>query len=176
MGDYIASYTLDNKAAVAILLELAKNLTQPKATVYLVASAKEEVGAIGAMYFTQRLAIDRLIALEICPLSSEYPIHAGDSPVLVTRDSYGLYDDRLTQDLKQAAESVDVEVQLTTLERFGSDASIAMKFGHIAQGACLGFPAHNSHGYEITHLGAIVGCMEVLQAYCGGVGELGIRN
>jgi len=166
MGDYIASYTLDNKAAVAILLELAKNLTQPKTTVYLVASAKEEVGAIGAMYFTQRLAIDRLIALEICPLSSEYPIHAGDSPVLVTRDSYGLYDDRLTQDLKQAAESAEVDVQLTTLERFGSDASIAMKFGHIAQGACLGFPAHNSHGYEITHLGAIVGCMEVLQAYC----------
>ncbi len=166
MGDYIASYTLDNKAAVAILLELAKNLTQPKTTVYLVASAKEEVGAIGAMYFTQRLAIDRLIALEICPLSSEYPIHAGDSPVLVTRDSYGLYDDRLTQDLKHAAESAEVDVQLTTLERFGSDASIAMKFGHIAQGACLGFPAHNSHGYEITHLGAIVGCMEVLQAYC----------
>ena len=25
-------------------------------------------------------------------------------------------------------------------------------------------------------LKAIVGCMEVLQAYCGGVGELGIRN
>jgi putative aminopeptidase FrvX len=167
MGDYIASYTLDNKAALAILLELAKTLTQPKFTVYLVASAKEEVGAIGAMYFTQRLAIDRLIALEICPLSSEYPIHAGDAPVLVARDAYGLYDDRLTQDLKQAADSIDVDVQLTTLERFGSDASIAMKFGHIAQGACLGFPAHNSHGYEITHLGAIVGCIEILQAYCG---------
>lgn len=166
MGDYIASYTLDNKAALAILLELAKTLTQPKFTVYLVASAKEEVGAIGAMYFTQRLAIDRLIALEICPLSNEYPTQAGCDPVLVTRDAYGLYDDRLTQDLKRAAEDAYLNVQLTTLERFGSDASIAMKFGHIAQGACLGFPTHNTHGYEITHLGAIVGCIELLQTYC----------
>ncbi|MGA1409438.1 MAG: M42 family metallopeptidase [Prochlorotrichaceae cyanobacterium] len=166
MGDYISSYTLDNKASLAILLELAKTLTQPQPTVYLVASAKEEVGAVGAMYFTQRLEIDRLIALEICPLSSEYPLQAGSEPVLLTRDAYGLYDDRLTQDLRTAAIEAGVPVQLTTLERFGSDASIAMKFGHIAQGACLSFPTHNTHGYEITHLGAIVGCIEILQAYC----------
>jgi putative aminopeptidase FrvX len=166
MGDYISSYTLDNKASLAILLELAKTLTQPQHTVYLVASAKEEVGAVGAMYFTQRLEIDRLIALEICPLSSEYPLQAGSEPVLLTRDAYGLYDDRLTQDLRTAAIEAGVPVQLTTLERFGSDASIAMKFGHIAQGACLSFPTHNTHGYEITHLGAIVGCIEILQAYC----------
>jgi putative aminopeptidase FrvX len=77
MGDYIASYTLDNKASVAILLALAERLKQPPVTVYLVASAKEEVGAIGALYFTQRQRLEALIALEICPLSREYPFRQG---------------------------------------------------------------------------------------------------
>ncbi|MEM7594958.1 MAG: M42 family peptidase, partial [Cyanobacteria bacterium P01_A01_bin.83] len=45
--DYIASYTLDNKASVAILLNLAAKINNPPVDVYLVASAKEEVGAIG---------------------------------------------------------------------------------------------------------------------------------
>lgn len=47
LGDHIASYTLDNKASLAILLDLAARLTDPPVTVYLVASAKEEVGALG---------------------------------------------------------------------------------------------------------------------------------
>jgi putative aminopeptidase FrvX len=73
LKNYIASYTLDNKASVAILLELAKKVKQPAVDVYLVASAKEEVGAIGALYFTQNQRLDALIALEICPLAPEYP-------------------------------------------------------------------------------------------------------
>ena len=75
LKDWIASYTLDNKASVAILLALAECLKEPAVNVYLVASAKEEVGAIGALYFTQRQPLDALIALEICPLAPEYPIH-----------------------------------------------------------------------------------------------------
>ncbi len=92
LGDYIASYTLDNKASLAILLTLAERLKNPPVTVYLVASAKEEVGAVGALYFTQRHRLEALVALEICPLSSEYPIQPGKAPVLLSQDAYGLYD------------------------------------------------------------------------------------
>jgi putative aminopeptidase FrvX len=85
LKDYIASYTLDNKASVAILLALAEQLKTPVVDTYLVASAKEEVGAIGALYFTQNQRLDTLIALEICPLSSEYPIADGATPVLLSK-------------------------------------------------------------------------------------------
>ena len=54
LGDYIASYALDNKASLAVLLMLAPALRDPAGDVYLVASAQEEVGAIGAMFFTPR--------------------------------------------------------------------------------------------------------------------------
>ena len=166
LGDYIASYTLDNKAAIAILLALAERLPAPPVTVYLVFSAKEEVGAVGALYFTQRQRLDALIALEICPLAREYPIEDGPVPVLLAQDGYGLYDEGLNQQLSQAAARGAVPLQIAAISGFGSDGSIAMKFGHVARAACLSFPTQNTHGYEIAHLGAIAHCIDILEQYC----------
>lgn len=163
--DFIASYTLDNKASLAILLQLAAQVKQPAMDVYLVASAKEEVGAIGAMYFTQRQRVEALIALEICPLSSEYPIADGEAPVLLSQDSYGIYDEGLNQEIADAAEHCQIPLQRATISGFGSDASITMKFGQVARAACLSFPTQNTHGYEIAHMGAIANCVEILKMY-----------
>ncbi|NEQ44885.1 MAG: M42 family metallopeptidase [Leptolyngbya sp. SIOISBB] len=166
LGDYIASYTLDNKASVAILLALAETLSAPSKTIYLVFSAKEEVGAVGALYFSNRQPLDALIALEICPLSDEYPIEPGDAPVLLMQDKYGLYDEALNQQLRQAAQVSQCPLQQAVISGFGSDASIAMTFGHVPKAACLSFPTHNTHGYEIAHLGAIAHCINILAQYC----------
>ena len=166
LGDYIASYTLDNKASVAILLALAEWLDNPAKTVYLVFSAKEEVGAIGALYFSHRQKLDALIALEICPLSDEYPIEPGDAPVLLSQDKYGLYDEDLNQQLVQAAKTRQAPIQRAIISGFGSDGSIAMTFGHVPKAACLSFPTQNTHGYEMAHLGAIANCIDILEQYC----------
>ncbi|MBW4560230.1 MAG: M42 family peptidase [Mojavia pulchra JT2-VF2] len=166
LKDHIASYTLDNKASLAILLALAQQVKQPAVNVYLVASAKEEVGAIGALFFTQNQVLDALIALEICPLSNEYPIEDGKSPVILSQDAYGIYDETLNGQLRHCAKQIDMPVQLATLSQFGSDASIAMKFGHVGRAACLAFPTQNTHGYEIAHLGAIANCINLLKAFC----------
>ncbi|MBT9311000.1 M42 family metallopeptidase [Leptothoe kymatousa] len=165
LGSHIASYTLDNKASVAILLGLAEQIKHPPVDVYLVASAKEEVGAVGALFFSQRQKLSRLIALEICPLSKEYPIADGPRPVLFSQDSYGLYDEGLNQEILAAGSAVGVSLQQAVVSQFGSDASIAMKFGHVPRGACLSFPTQNTHGYEIADLGAIANCLKVLTQY-----------
>ncbi len=164
MGEHIASYTLDNKASLAILIALAEQVKDPPVDVYLVASAKEEVGAIGALYFTQRQRLDQVIALEICPLSEEYPLVDGPLPALFSQDSYGLYDEGLNREILAAAQQLNIPLQVAAISGFGSDASIAMKFGHVARGACLAFPTQNTHGYEIAHLSAIRNCCEVLKA------------
>jgi putative aminopeptidase FrvX len=160
--DFIGSYTLDNKASLAILLELAKQIENPEIDVYLVASAKEEVGAIGALYFTQNHTLDALIALEICPISSEYPLEMGEKPVLLSQDGYGIYDEGLNGEIIEAANRANCEIQLGVISGFGSDASIAMKFGHVCRAACLSFPTENTHGFEIAHLGAISNCTKIL--------------
>ncbi len=166
MGDRIASYTLDNKASVAILLALAESIDRPFANVYLVASAKEEVGAIGALYFTNRTHLDALIALEIAPIAPEFPIADSVDPVLLSQDKYSIYDEGLNAEIHRAANAAGVPIQWAAIAGFGSDASLAIQLGHTARGACLGFPTQNTHGYEIAHLGAIANCIRILQAYC----------
>lgn len=166
MGDYIASYTLDNKASLAIILTLAEQLNKPAVDVYLVASAKEEVGAIGALHFTRQHQIDSLIALEICPISSEYAIETDEIPVILSQDGYGLYDEGLNQKIADSARAMGIELQFAVLSQFGSDGSLAMKSGHVPTAACLGFPTENTHGYEIAHLAAIENCTRILESFC----------
>jgi putative aminopeptidase FrvX len=166
LGEYLASYTLDNKASVAILLWLAERLRQPVCEVLLAFTAREEVGAFGAMYLTNECKVDELIALEICPKSDEYPLPNDRAPVLVSQDGHGLYDENLNRALAESARSIGLNVQHALLNGFGSDASIVMKNGHVPKAACLGFPTDNTHGYEIAHPDAILGCLYILEAYC----------
>jgi putative aminopeptidase FrvX len=166
LGDFIASYTLDNKASLAILLSLSERLKTPSVDVYLVMTSKEEVGAIGGMYFTQMHKLEAMIALEICPKSSEYPIDSDFKPVLVSQDAQGLYDEELNIRIHAAAIKIGVPLQFAVLSHFGSDASFAMKNGHVPRAACLAFPADNTHGYEIVHLEVLERCLAVLDEFC----------
>jgi len=47
--------------------------------------------------------LEALIALEICPKSSEYPIDSDTKPVLVSQDAQGLYDEELNAKIHAAA-------------------------------------------------------------------------
>ena len=166
LKNHIASYTLDNKASLAIMLELARRLKSPGPDVYLVASAKEEVGAIGAMYFSRRQEVDALIALEVAPIAPEYTIKDGVAPVLLAEDSFGLYDARLNEQIRRVGASREIALQMAVVSLFGSDGSVTMRAGNVPKAACLGFATQNTHGYEIAHLGAIENCVRVLEALC----------
>jgi putative aminopeptidase FrvX len=98
--------------------------------------------------------------------SIEYPIEDGEAPVLLSQDGYGIYDENLNEELRKVARQAKIPLQLAAISGFGSDASIAMKYGHVARAACLGFPTQNTHGYEIAHLGAIANCVTLLKNYC----------
>jgi putative aminopeptidase FrvX len=167
LKDHIASYTLDNKASLAVLLEVAKRVKKPLPEVWLVATSKEEVGAIGGLYFTQRQEIDALIALEVCPLAPEYSVQDGVAPVLLAEDSHGLYDEALNRAVLRIATEHSIPLQVAAISGFGSDGSLSLKQGHVPRAACLGFPTQNTHGYEIAHLGAIQNCVAILEAVCG---------
>nr|WP_245405860.1 hypothetical protein [Sphingobium sp. Sx8-8] len=178
LNDHIAGYTLDNKASLAILIELAARIHSPIPDVFLVATAKEEVGGIGVLHFVRHHSVDALVALEIAPIAPEYPILTGADPVLVVEDSYGIYDDPLNRELRKSAAAVGVSLQLAVLNGFGSDGSIAMKSGGVARAACLGFPTENTHGFEIAHLGALRNMTNILVALCdgNGISKLAVEN
>lgn len=166
LRNHIGSYALDNRASLAILLELAARVRSPVPDVYLVATAKEEIGAVGALHFTHRCRLDALVALEICPIAPEYHVEDGPNPVLLEEDSFGSYDAGLNSLIVKAAAERGIVLQHSVVNGFGSDGSISMKQGHVARAACLGFPTLNTHGFEITNLEALTHCLGVLEALC----------
>ena len=168
MGDQIAGYALDNRASLAILLELARRFKEcaPVPTVHLVATSQEEIGASGARYFCQQHSIDGLIALEVAPIAQEYSIEYTDDPVLVVQDGAYIYHGGLTGLLRDAGYRRGIKCQFASLQNFCSDASVSMQAGVVPRAACLAFPTKNTHGFEIAKFSAIGQCADVLEEFC----------
>lgn len=68
LGDKLAGKSLDDRASVAILLDVLKNLSQKQLSVdvYALASTKEEVGGTGAMTATYSIEPTLAIAIDVC--------------------------------------------------------------------------------------------------------------
>jgi putative aminopeptidase FrvX len=167
-GEYVASYAIDDKGAVAGLLELAGRLVSPPHPVELVFTAREEIGCHGAKWYASRTAAEAAVAFEVTPVAEEYLIDAGPDPVLVVADSHGPLEDTLTAELEDAGRAAGISMRHAVLSGFGSDASSALSFGMIARTACLAFATENTHGFEIAHLDGITGCVDVLERWLSG--------
>jgi putative aminopeptidase FrvX len=167
-GEYVASYAIDDKGAVAGMLELAARLTSPSGPVELVFSAREEIGCHGARWYAGRTAAESAVAFEVTPVAAEYRIDPGPEPVLITADSHGPLSDSLTAELEDAAAAAGVDIRHAVVSNFGSDATAALSSGLIARTACLAFATENTHGFEIAHLGGIAACVDVLDRWLRG--------
>ena len=166
-GEYVASYAIDDKASVAGLLELAARVKAPRHPVELVFTAREEIGCHGARWYATRSDAEAAVAFEVTPVAKEYRTDPGPDPVLVTADSHGPLEDTLSGELEDAAAAAGVTLRYAALSSFGSDATAALSSGLIARTACLAFATENTHGFEIAHLDAIAGCVEVLDRWLG---------
>lgn len=166
-GEWVASYAIDDKGAVAGLLALAARLGTPRHATELVFTAREEIGCHGARWYAGRTGAEALVALEVTPVAAEYAVEAGPDPVLVVADANGPLDDGLNGELEDAAAAAGIAVRHASLAGFGSDASSVLSSGLVSRAACLAFATENTHGFEIAHLDGIEACVAVLAAWLG---------
>jgi putative aminopeptidase FrvX len=166
-GEYAACHAMDDKVAVAVLLELAERLRQPARPVELVFSAREEVGCQGAQFYARSAASPALVAIEVVPIAKEYRLDPGPEPVLIRADGKGPLDDGLSLELADAAEALGIEVRHAVVTRYASDASVIRDSGRIPRTACLAIGTENTHGFEIVHLDAVESCVRMLERWLG---------
>ncbi len=157
-GDTVCGYALDDKAGVAVLLELARawQTLPPRRPVCLGFTSNEEPGCAGGLYLCRRLGIDEFLAIEIAPVAEEYDVAFDNRPVVLYKDGVHPYDSAFSWQVEDAVASLGGEPQRQVVRAFGSEPSTATKAGATARAACLGFPTKNTHGYEMTRLGALV--------------------
>ncbi|MUV39133.1 putative aminopeptidase YhfE [Lentibacillus sp. JNUCC-1] len=149
---FIKSRHLDDKASVAILMQLAKHLktenkTLPYTTHFLI-SNNEEIGYGGNSNITpetvEYLAVD-MGAMGDGQSTDEYTVS------ICVKDASGPYHLGLRNHLVNLAKSNGIGYQLDIYPYYGSDASAAIKAGHDIVHGLIGPGIDSSHAFERTH-------------------------
>jgi endoglucanase len=172
-GPHVVGKALDDRALLAVMTELVRRVpaVEMRCQLTLAATIQEEIGLIGAAAISARHDYEAAVVLEIglagdVPLVQEdmMPLHLGEGPILVHKDSLVHYDYRVTQALEKAAATAGVTIQHGVFGSFGSDGSAFMKAD--IPSAMLAFPARYTHTpFETAHLGDIEGMVKWLEEF-----------
>ena len=162
---FIKSRHLDDKASVAILMGMLKEMSEekfiPKKNLKLLISNYEEVG-FGASWLpeeiTEMLAVD-MGAIGDDLNGSEYTVS------ICAKDSRGPYDYEMTSRLIDLAKEQNIDYVVDIFPHYGSDVSAALAGGNNIRGALIGPGVHASHGMERTHISAMENTLKLLRAY-----------
>lgn len=163
---YIKSRHLDDKASVAILLQLMKRLHDEKIklpyTTHFLISNNEEIGYGGNSNIPEEtveyIAVD-MGALGDGQASDEYTVS------ICAKDSSGPYHYGLRKHLVELAKENNIEYKVDIYPYYGSDASAAIRAGADVKHGLIGPGIDASHAYERTHESSIAHTEALLFAY-----------
>lgn len=163
---FIKSRHLDDKASVAILLQLIKqikeeNLPLPYTTHFLI-SNNEEIGYGGNSNITpetvEYLAVD-MGAIGDGQSTDEYTVS------ICVKDASGPYHYGLRKRLVEIAKENGIQYKLDIYPYYGSDASAAIRSGHDIIHGLIGPGIDASHAFERTHKSSIENTSKLLYHY-----------
>ncbi len=162
---FIKSRHLDDKASVAVLLGMLKDMSEgnlkPKKNLKLVISNYEEVG-FGASWIPKE--ITEFIAIDMGAIGDD--LNGTEYAVSIcAKDSSGPYDYDMTNQLISLAKENQIDYVIDIFPHYGSDVSAALKGGNDIRGALIGQGIHASHGMERTHKSALNNTLRLLKAY-----------
>ncbi len=164
VSGFVKSRFLDDKAGVAVLYYILKELKNTKVScnVQLIVSTYEEVGHGGSNIPN----VDELIAIDMGCVGNE--LDGNEFKVSIcAKDSSGPYDYKMTSKLIDIAKEHNIDYAIDVYPMYGSDASAALRAGNDIRAALIGPGVDSSHGMERTSLSAIKNtatiCLEYLK-------------
>lgn len=163
---FIKSRHLDDKASVAILLELIKQLKTEKIqlpyTTHFLISNNEEIGYGGNSNIPaetiEYLAVD-MGAIGDGQATDEFTVS------ICAKDASGPYHYGLRKRLVQLATDNCIPYKLDIYPYYGSDASAAIRSGHDIIHGLIGPGIDSSHAFERTHRDSIENTAKLLYHY-----------
>ncbi|GAA0589170.1 M42 family metallopeptidase [Virgibacillus siamensis] len=163
---FIKSRHLDDKASVAVLLQLIKRLKEENVmlpyTTHFLISNNEEIGYGGNSNITpetvEYMAVD-MGAMGDGQSTDEYTVS------ICVKDASGPYHYGLRKHLVNLSETNDIKYKLDIYPYYGSDASAAMGAGHDIIHGLIGPGIDSSHAYERTHEKSLHHTEELLYHY-----------
>lgn len=163
---FVVSRHLDDKAAVAALLEMLTVLGERgerlEVPLHVLITVSEEVG-IGASHGLHG-DVSELVSLDTAVVAPGQTSRE-DAITIVMQDSSGPYDYHLTRRLLSLCERHDIPHERDVFDHYRSDAAAALEAGAATRAALVGVGVDATHGHERTHVDGIVALCRLLLAY-----------
>jgi len=164
---FIKSRHLDDKASVAVLIGMLKDMSEakliPEKSLKILISNYEEVG-FGASWLPQE--INEILAVDMGVVGDD--LNGNEYSVSIcAKDSSGPYDYEMTNRLIALAKDHHLDYVVDVFPHYASDISAALMGGNDIRGALIGQGIHASHGMERTHKSALENTLKLLKAYVG---------
>ena len=166
---YIKSHFVDDKALVAVLMELLHDIKDGKVKLsrklYIYISFYEEIGHGGSFIPAD---VKDFIAVDIACIGPEQTSDERKVSVFC-KDSRFPYNMELTRELEESAKKAGADcVPDIFTPHYGTDADPALTAGFDIRHAAIGPGTRASHGYERTHIDGIKNTYRLLAAYLEG--------
>jgi putative aminopeptidase FrvX len=163
---FIKSRHLDDKASVAILIQLIKRISNEKMalpyTTHFLISNNEEIGYGGNSNIPSKtveyLAVD-MGAIGDGQTTDEFTVS------ICAKDSSGPYHYGLRKKLVEIARKNNIEYKVDIYPYYGSDASAAIRAGHDIVHGLIGPGIDASHAFERTHSSSLEHTASLLYYY-----------
>ena len=183
----LASHSIDDRFGCAVLVEVARRLTNPpRHDIYFVGAVQEEIGSQGVKHFLRQMAPNWLIALDtgfaqdaLPDINKTVPMHTG---LGVRRLSFAQPADRvypavvnfasprLNQLLMGTAKKLDIPFYVDVATRTFSDHSIAYEANPEMESTLMFVARRYGHSpYEVADLSNAERSVEVL---CQAIAEM----
>ena len=150
LGSRLVAKSMDDRIAVAVLIETLRKLKDTPHEVYFVFSTQEEVGTRGATTAAYGIDPDLGIAVDVTgtgdtPKGMRMAVKLGAGPAVKIRDGGMLSDPRVVRWMADTAEAAKIPYQLEILEAGSTDArAIQLTRAGVPVG-CLSIPCRYIH-------------------------------
>jgi len=163
---FVVSRHLDDKAAIAALLEMLAVLGEQRITVevplHVLITVSEEVGH-GASHGLHG-DVAELISIDTGVVAPGQTSRE-DAVTIGMQDSSGPFDYHLTRRLIALCRRNSIPYVRDVFDHYRSDAAAALEAGAATRAALVGVGVDGTHGHERTHLDGIVALTRLLLAY-----------
>ncbi len=163
---FVVSRHLDDKAALAALLEMLAVLGEQRLEVtvpmHVLITVTEEVGH-GASHGLDR-DVAELLSLDTAVVAPGQT-STEDAVSIVMQDSHGPFDYHLARRLSALCKKHDIPYRRDVFDHYRSDAASALEAGAATRAALVGVGVDATHGHERTHMDGIVALCRLLIAY-----------
>lgn len=174
MGELITGKAIDDRIGVYAMLEAARAIADPPATIHFAATVQEEVGLRGARALGVDIDPDLAIALDVT-IADDVPEGSGDDGSITAlgegtaiklKDASVITSPKVNRRLRDLAEAHEIEHQLEILPAGGTDTAAFQVVAGATPVGAISVPTRYLHTpVEAAHEADVAATVDLLTAF-----------